>query len=227
MKTFINDLFRNFFGKANNKNVYSGDYAGNGSGVVRGVGPVIETSRQTSHFDKVEVDGAISVKINVGGIPDFGVIIRAQENIENLIKTEVHGDTLGIYVDESYSSSQEVTVIVGMSSISACHVRGACNVHLHELNEEKISIEVSGSADIVANGVANELNVDVSGSASLDLAKVTSRKLTADVSGSAHVQGHATETARIDVSGSASIVITGQPKRRQVDRSGSADVIFV
>lgn len=225
MKTFIDHLLKKLFGK-NVNNVYSGDYTGNSA--VRGVGPVIETSRKLAAFDKVEVEGAISVKVNiVDDIPDVGLTIRAQENIAHIVKTEVYGDTLGIYVDESYNSSQEVTVFIEMSAITGCRVRGACTVNLTNLNEESITIEVSGSADIVAAGVANKLNVDVSGSASLDLAKVNARELTADVSGSAHVQGHASERARINVSGSASIVITGQPGRREVDTSGSADVIFV
>ena len=65
-------------------------------------------AREVEGFAEISVGGAIKLDVTIG--PAISISVTADDNILPHVKTEVSGDRLKIYVDESYSSKLGVKV---------------------------------------------------------------------------------------------------------------------
>jgi hypothetical protein len=99
-------------------------------------------------------------------------------------------------------------------------------VILSELEYDSLALNLSGSATARMSGVAEKLNVRVSGSGDVDARELRSVNSEVRVSGSADVRVWATHTLNARVSGSGDIRYRGSPKiEKRISGSGSVNPI--
>lgn len=207
------DLITNF---SNDSKSFNGDS-------IRGNGKTCDQKRDIGSFKKVEVSGAIQLNLTLSSETTSAKVI-ADENILPLILTEVTGDVLRIYSDGLYTTKTQPVLNLSAPEVLKVSSSGSSDVIITHVAQEQISISTSGSGDITVTGKAHNTKLRVSGSASIRAVALDTEDLDAKVSGSGSVKATAKSNAVLQVSGSGSIQVWGNPGSVHSKRSGSGSI---
>lgn len=118
----------------------------------------------------------------------------------------------------------QVRVTITAPNVSAFELNGSQDLSLRGIDVPALTIAISGSGEVDAEGRAGTLDLDVSGSGRADLAALTLTDADVDVSGSGQVDVGPTGRATISISGSGDVDLTRRPASVQSNVSGSGDV---
>ena len=211
---------KNLFDLISRFSSHSNSFDGNS---IRGNGNTSSQKRDIGPFKKVEVSGAIQLNLTLGS-ETISATVLADENILPLIMTKVVGDVLRIYSEGSYTTKTQPIVNLSSPEVVELTSSGSSDVTLAEINQNEIAVSTSGSGDITVTGKANRAKLRVSGSASIRGVSLESKHLDAKISGSGSVKATARSSAVLQVSGSGSIQVWGNPITVQSKRSGSGSI---
>ena len=200
-----------------------------------GEGPVVSQTRNVSNFKSVSI--SVSGTINYTMSPTYNVEILAQQNILDVMQTNLVGDQLvikfkdGVRVKDhdnivinisapyangiSLSGSAEVKV-AGTINTTDCELRvsGSGNITVANLIlSNKLYATISGSGNITVNtGTAKEEELQISGSGNIDLANVIAEKAETHISGSGDMHVNLSQILDATISGSGSVFYRGTPQ---------------
>lgn len=189
---------------------------------VRGSGNAAAESRDASGFTAVEVGGVFQVEIV--NQKDFSVEVEADDNLLTFVKTEVDGDTLKIYSEESMNTRSPVRVRIGAPNIAKLDASGASKVSMSNIKNESLVLGLSGASKVSLSGETGRLNVEASGASSVDAAKLNSQAAEIEASGASNVTVAAAESLKLDASGASRINYTGNPKNVEKHSSGASSI---
>ncbi|WP_297515450.1 DUF2807 domain-containing protein [uncultured Caulobacter sp.] len=127
----------------------------------------------------------------------------------------------GVHVD-SEAERMKITVIA--PDVTKFDVRGSGDLEIRRYDHPALSVSVSGSGDVEADGRAETVSVDNSGSGHVDLAELKAKDAVFDVSGSGGGALFATGKAKIDISGSGDVELKTEPKSVSSEITGSGEV---
>ncbi len=192
--------------------------------VVVGKGPLQTEERKTAAYSGVVVEASAVVNYTVGSTPSLKV--TAQANILPLVSTEIKSGKLVVGIKKSISTEKMIRVDATGPNLESVDITGSGELNLNGQTSGKLSLAVSGSGTVVANGQVDSLTADISGAGGINAEKLRAANLQAVISGSGSVSATATNSATVDLSGSGDVVIAGNPKQRKIDRSGSGEVSF-
>lgn len=186
-------------------------------------------------FTKVRVDGPFAVALRTGIAP-FARASGSSAALDRLA-IEVRGDTLVIHnnldswggypgkdpgpVEISLGTHDLTDVwINGSGSLSIDRVKGLAfgislqgsgSVEIEEADVDQLNASVAGTASAMLRGKAARLTAVVRGISSLDAAKLTTKDAVIGAEGAAKVTAEISDSATIDASGPATIVLAGHP----------------
>jgi hypothetical protein len=148
------------------------------------------------------------------------------------VEIEVDGDELTIEREGSWtnwgSDNEKFNVYITVKDIEGIHVGGSGNlVGQNKFTVANLDLDVSGSGSMQLEANASgKIDADVSGSGNIDF-KGTCKEYSSDVSGSGKVLLAATiaGTADFDISGSGKIEVTGTAKLVKAGVTGSGKVL--
>ncbi len=211
------------------------------SGVITGNGNITKNSRNVGSFDKISAAGPFEVRLVSGKQGE--VSVEADNNIVDLVTTEVKNNTLKIAPREGKlfksSKGNKVIVRVQVESIAELALTGSGaingktplkgNVKIVLEGSGKIDLDIasgnaealqSGSGDIVLNGKADSFKCTITGSGYIKAEKLetTAVDVTVTGSGDARVFTNSSITGRI--TGSGNVAYAGNPKDRDLKRTG-------
>jgi hypothetical protein len=183
--------------------------------VIRGSGVAAAETRELASFSAVELAGVNDVSIGVGG--EQLVTVRADDNLLERITTDVRGGVLVIDQTGSLDTVAPMRVEITVPSLDEVRLSGsgAIRVDGHEL--DLLSVTLPGTGAIRAAGTVTSLDVDLTGTGEADLGELVARNAAVALSGAGTVLVHVTGTLEAHVSGTGSVVYTGDPDR--VDRT--------
>lgn len=207
---------------------------------VKGNGNVIKQERSVSDFTGIEVGGAFDVYLTQGD--KYEVIVEADENLMDIIETEVRGGILKISTSDEIRDADEMNIYITFKTLDDLDFSGACEVEstnklkFDELNLEcsgasdvrltfsagELDLDCSGASQIELLGSAGEVSLDLSGASKLDAIEFEIEELDADVSGASSGKVMVTREISADVSGASSFRYKGDPSISDVDVSGAA-----
>lgn len=190
---------------------------------------VTENRKVTAEFTAIKVSQGIQVYLTQGN--DVDISVEADENIIDLLVTEVEGNVLKIYFDKNVSRAKARNVYLTADKItsikvsSGSRVKGegvirAKNITLKstsgsgirlELNASKVTCNVSSGADVRLTGTTEYFNGDASSGAHIDADGLISKEAKADVSSGAGISLHASEELDAHASSGGSISYEGNP----------------
>jgi hypothetical protein len=101
---------------------------------------------------------------------------------------------------------------------------GSGDIKLVVLNNDKLEITLQGSGDAFVKGQSKALSAKLTGSGDLDASSLKANEVTVDSTGSANSRVFAFKEINVHASGSGDVTIYGNPLKRSVNRSGSADI---
>ncbi len=137
---------------------------------VTGNGNMVRQDRQVSDFTGINVSSGIDVFITQGSAP--ALQIEADQNLQDLIISEVNGGILKIYVKPKtrIMKSNGMDAYVTVTELKSVNVSGGGDVQSESLIETpEISFNISGGGDLEFNLASNRTNCDISGGGDAEL----------------------------------------------------------
>lgn len=180
---------------------------------IDGNGNVVKQDREVGDFDQLELEGVFDVYIQQGDKP--GVTIEADENLIELIQTEVSDGELEIDMDDDveideYTELNVYVTVVDLRDLEIesvgdvetmgvlklgdikLDIEGVGDVFL-ELECNSIDAEVESVGNVDLKGSANRMIMDNSSVGNVDASKLTVGDLELDHNGVGNVEVHGTD----------------------------------
>jgi hypothetical protein len=195
---------------------------------VIGTGPQVSEIRDVDGFSGISLD--MDATINITQDSFFHVEVLAQSNILDKIVTSVSGSHLKItHKNNVIIKSSSVTVNISMPAVSYINVSGSGSVRLQsQLLADNLEMNVSGSGSIhMPTLTAANINSNISGSGKIQVAGGTAASLDSRISGSGDLEMLNVQTGHVNTITSGS----GTTKVYAVNSlfakiSGSGDVYY-
>ncbi len=214
-------------------------YAFNG---IKGNGNVVKQERQISDFKGLDVGGAFRVFLSQGD--KVALTVEADENLLDIIKTNVVGNTLEISTTEDINNPEALNIYLTVIKLDEMEISGACKLTCEtKLMLDDLELECSGASDVELKlaasnldldfsgasqvnmfGSAGEVSLDLSGASDLDALEFEMEKLSADISGASNARVLVKIELSVEVSGAASLRYKGEPRLITTDVSGAASL---
>lgn len=209
-------------------------------GVV-GNGKVQEQNRQIESFNSIHASGMFEIHLQQGS--SYALKVVADENLHELIETEVRNNTLHISSRENISKAKELDLYISLAELNRLDLSGAVSVESKgainanslsiessgaaeiemELNSNELKLNLSGASEVELRGRSERVAVDASGASEIKLYDLACRTMTLDLSGASEVRANVSEELNIDASGASDIRYRGNPRIRK-NTSGASSV---
>jgi len=195
-----------------------GPVCAKGEDPVVGSGTVISETRKLAEFDEIELRIAGDLHVTIG--EPTPLELKGDDNILPLIETEVRDGRLVISTERPLKAKQTLLLKVTVADLKAAEIRGSGDMHIRGVDNESLSLGISGSGDLHFDGKTERLIASVAGSGDAHLVG-KARQLTVNIAGSGDVTAFGLEArtgsvsiagsgdAKVSVAGSLSIMIAG------------------
>ena len=215
-------------------------------GGVQGSGEIESQTREVQGFLAVSINYPAEVVIQQGKVES--VKLEADDNLLPQLSTEVDDGILLIENNENtwsqrvnptervkititvkdlheieFSSAGNVTVESLKTDDLSLHLNGVGEMTLNDLDVRKLESRLSGAGNIEANGVADELDIRISGVGGFDAPKLESLVGVVRISGAGSATVFVQDDLTARVSGAGSINYYGSPTLHE-DVSGAGSV---
>jgi len=218
-------------------------FDGWGTGI-SGNGNVVEDIRNVDGFSGVEVSTGIDVLLSQGD--DFEVVVEADENLQEVILTELEGKRLVVRTDHvnirsARSKKVHVTLpeleelkissagdCIGETSFQCEDLRlsisSAGDLTL-EVEARRINLDISSSGDARLSGSAEMLDANLSSAGDLNAFDLVARVVDVNVSSAGDARVHATEELEMNASSAGNIYYRGEAEVIRSTSSSAGSIV--
>lgn len=199
--------------------------SGSGTGV-EGSGKATSDVRPVAGFSAIDIAGPLDAEISFAAAQR--VEIAGDDNLVPLVTTDVvtaaDGDHLVIGTRQSVQPNLSLVANITVPQISAVTSSGSGKIAIHSVNNDSLSLGLSGSAVISADGTVSQLGIDLSGSGDIELDSVAAARASVTVTGGGNVVIDVSQALDVHVAGSGTITYRGDPTVTQ-DITGSGHLV--
>ena len=209
---------------------------------ITGDGNVVSQTRDVPVFSGIKVGSGIDVFVTQG--ENQSVIVEADENLQDWIRTEVNGSVLHIYTDKNIRLAKTKKINITCKTIDKIDVSSAGDVTgLSPFKTDKLDIDMSSAGDLKFEVEANEITISISSAGNVVL-KGRTDTLKADLSSAGDLNAFDLEAKYGDVSvssaGNARVFVTeeasfhsssagdidykGEPRVKEIQTSSAGTV---
>jgi hypothetical protein len=211
---------------------------------ISGNGNVVEENRDVDGFTEVEVNTGIDVYLTQGN--EFDVVVEADENLQEVILTELKGDRLVIRTDHvnirnAKAKKVHVTLpeLTGLKISSAgdcvgqtpfeCRdlrlsISSAGDLSL-EVDADRIDLDISSSGDAKLSGSARELDASLSSAGNLNAFDLVAGIVDVTVSSAGDAKVHATDEISMNASSAGNIYYRGDAQVVYSNSSSAGSIV--
>lgn len=213
---------------------------------VKGKGANVTEVRSLTGFNKITLD--IDADVTYEQSTDFYVEISAQENILEVLRTEISAGELKIDFRKWVRKHSNISIVIHSPEIKGIkisgsgnvnvptaitttdmelHISGSGNLTLYSLTSSDLEAKISGSGNLaLLNGTVNNQTATISGSGDIDMEDCQANNSSCKISGSGSITVHAIQELDATISGSGDIRYRGNPAVN-ANISGSGSVIHI
>ncbi|HEX2395420.1 MAG TPA: head GIN domain-containing protein [Bacteroidales bacterium] len=209
---------------------------------ISGDGKVTSQTRDLPEFSGVKVGSGIDVFLTQG--EPQSVVVEADENLQEWIRTEVNGNVLRIFTDKTIRFAKTKKVHITCKTLDQLDISSAGDVtSINRFKTGNLRIDLSSAGDLKFEVDADEIDLSMSSAGNADL-KGTANKLRADlssagdlnafdleakigdvsVSSAGNARVFVTEEASFRSSSAGSIHYKGEPKIKNISTSSAGSV---
>lgn len=187
---------------------------------IKGSGKLTTEERKVENFDRIETYLGAELKIKIGSPQKLTVMV--DDNLHDAVRTEVHGSTLIIDSDKSWSSREGCKIEITVPKLEEIEEYGSGYIEVSGLNGGLFSFDLDGSGNFWADGSVDELDVSINGSGNVDTRDLQAKEVYVTINGSGNAEVTALESIDGRVNGSGDITYYGKPEdvSRHVSGSG-------
>jgi hypothetical protein len=209
---------------------------------VKGDGNVTEQVRQVDEFDQIKVSRGMNVYITQGS--PAKVVVIADNNLHEIIRTDVEGGVLKIYTDENIRWAKEKKVMVTVEKLTGLEASSGANIFSQaQIMSENLELKASSGANLTMDVNAKYLKADCSSGANINLsglakeaeleassgANLKGKDLKADnckmqASSGGNVASSVVEKLEAKASSGGNVVYYGEPASTDIDTSSGGNV---
>ncbi len=211
---------------------------------IRGNGKVVKSEREVKNFTSIEISSGLDLILTQDTLEK--VMVESDENLQDLIKTEISGGELKIYTSKPiiHTSSSKIYVtfknLKEISASSGSDVKSSSKLNFEDFKVEassgadidltlsctNLEVENSSGSDISLSGNASKLNVDSSSGSDVNAGKLVSETCSASASSGSDIKISVSKRIEAHASSGADITVTGNPVEREIHKSSGGDVNF-
>jgi len=195
-------------------------------------------------FTGVHISSGIDVLLTEGN--QFEVVVEADENLQEVIETELRGNMLVVGTDRVNIRRAEAKRVyvtlprleeLKISSAGDCDgqtpfrcedlrisISSAGDLSL-EVEADRIDVDISSSGDAKITGKANVLDASLSSAGDLDAWDLEARVVEVNVSSAGDARVFATEEISMDASSAGNIYYRGDPRVLHSRSSSAGEIV--
>ena len=211
---------------------------------IHGNGKVVKEERTVTGFEEVSVSTGIELILNQDSFEK--VVVETDENIQKILKTEVTGNKLKVYLSEGVNHAKELKVYVTVKQLKAVSASAgsevktegkinADNLKITSSSGSEVKMEVSctsllvdssSGSELTVSGNAVEIKAESSSGSDLNAVKLVAEKGEASASSGSDLDIHVTKEIKARSSSGSNITVWGNPANRDTNSSSGGDVDF-
>lgn len=209
---------------------------------IKGEGPTVEKSLRLDDFSGLKLTMAADVFLTQGN--QQSVKIVGQQNIIDLIETNVQGGVWKIKTSQNVRNYDDLKIYITISHLSYAKISGSGDITTEgafkncddldlgvsgsgslkiNADADNVNVGISGSGDVELSGQTNSLGLHVSGSGDIDAMDMRSNDADVHISGSGECRLNVDKQLDVHVSGSGDVYYKGNPSVHS-RISGSGDL---
>jgi hypothetical protein len=211
---------------------------------ISGNGNVVEETREVSGFTGVHLSSGIDVMLSEGDV--FEVVVEADENLQEVIETELRGQMLVVGTDRvniRRAKAKRVHVTLPrpeelkISSAGDCEgktpflcddlgisISSAGDLSL-EVEADRIGVNISSSGDARLRGRTRELDATLSSAGDLDAWELEAEVVSVNVSSAGDARVFATGEISMDASSAGNIYYRGDARVTHSRSSSAGEIV--
>lgn len=209
---------------------------------IYGKGPVETRERETGNFTGLRVSSGIDVYLTQGNKTEVQVV--ADENLHQVIRTEIRGNDLRIYSDANIKKAKSKKVYVTCTNLKEVGISSAGDVlGKNKIETDRLDISlssagnldleveaghivcsISSSGDAHLKGTVDELFASLSSAGNLDAYELIAKKCEITVSSAGDAKINVTEELEASVSSAGDVHYMGNPKVKNIRSSSGGGV---
>lgn len=177
---------------------------------VVGSGVVATESRAVTPFRSLTVIGPFQVRLYPGAAGP--IEITAEDNVRPLVRTEVRGDRLHLFLlDGGLTTTHGIRVRIASAELREVEGSGAAQIEVDGLAVEWLETRLSGASSLVVSGRADQHELYLSGASRCWARHLQSRRVTADLSGASTGLVAVSELLSVRANGASTLEYIGEP----------------
>ncbi len=177
---------------------------------IAGSGKSKTETRTLDTFDRILVEGAATIDVTIG--KPRPVTVTADDNILPVLKTTVSDGLLLIKPEVPIEPDTPIVVKIQTAALSEIACRGAADMHLRGIDNEKLTITIDGAGKVHAKGRTKELVADARGAGLLSLADLEAQTAHVSISGAGSAAVNAVKKLVASIVGAGQIEYVGDPE---------------
>ena len=152
----------------------------------KGNGVVVKETRKITE-DFTEISASEGLNVFVTQAEEFKILVEADENVMELVGTDINGGKLRIHAIENIGKATK-NVYVTLPKITVLESSSAADLIVqNEIKAEKLDLHASSAGDIELEVVASEIEADASSAANIKISGQT-KILYADASSAGNIK---------------------------------------
>jgi hypothetical protein len=200
---------------------------------ISGNGKVVCQLRDVKGFKAISIKGAYDVYLKKDKLES--VQIETDENLLEIIRTELIDSILTISNTKTITRSKELKLTISCPNLNSIDFSGASeltsdsnmvykdlNINVSgfgriemDLQSESLSANVSGGAELEFSGKSDELNVSITGAGNIEAQSLVAQICKIDISGFGKAKLNVSQKLEVNISGAGKVEYFGNPEVKQ------------
>jgi hypothetical protein len=194
-------------------------------------------------FDKISVTRGMNVYISQG--PVQKVVVRADENLLDVIETKVSDGTLKVSCNRGIRKAESNKVLVTVPDIDLIKTTAGSNVFAEDtlnlkklevkstagsnvklvLNAEKLNVSASAGSNIFLNGTSESFDAKANSGSNVKAGDLRTANCDLKASSGANIWINVKKELSAKVSSGANVFYAGNPESTNIEKSSGGNVI--
>jgi hypothetical protein len=176
---------------------------------IKGSGKRVSQKREVSAFTAISTEGAFTIEVTCQ--KDLSLEVEGDDNILDVVTSEVSNNVLRLRNKKDYSPSEPVTFKISVPNLEGLTVLGAGKVDIKGINNDKFEIDSSGAPSISVAGTTKVVDIDTTGAGKIDTHNLHATRAVVDSRGVSKVDLDVSEQLDVKIAGPSQVTYKGDP----------------
>ena len=176
---------------------------------IKGSGKRELQKRNVAPFTSISTEGAFTIEVTCQ--KDVSLEVEGDDNVLDLVTTDVGGNILRLKNTKNYSTNEPVKFKISVPNLEGLSVNGAGHIEIKNLNNDKFEIDTNGAPSIVVSGNTKVIDVGANGAGKIDAHNLHASRGVVDSKGVTTVDLDVADQLDVTISGPAKVTYKGDP----------------